>query len=73
MTEQTEPDDLAARQRAALDRLRPPCCRDSDHPDGCPQHNQALSVTDPRRARRSRRRPDPSKAAPPAPDGPDAA
>lgn len=44
MTEPTEPDDLAARQRSALDRLRPPCCRESDHPDGCEQHRQAARV-----------------------------
>ncbi|MFI6068227.1 hypothetical protein ACIA47_23575 [Micromonospora sp. NPDC051227] len=52
-------------------RPQPPCCRDSGHPDGCPQHNQALSVLDPRRARR-RRTTTPKQTTPP-PDGPEAA
>lgn len=77
---------LVHRNRARLARARgetmpnaddhaeqPPCCRDSGHPDGCPQHVQALAVLDPRRGRRaSRRRINPSPAAP-GPDGPEAA
>ncbi|MEW2382322.1 hypothetical protein AB0873_09550 [Micromonospora sp. NPDC047707] len=52
-------------------RPTPACCVESGHPDGCPQHAQAVAVLDPRRARR-RRRLDPGPATAP-PDGPDAA
>lgn len=65
----TTPGDTMPTTDDQPDKPMPPCCRDSGHPDGCPQHVQAVYVLEHRRVRR---RPHPAPA-PTPPDGPEAA